>query len=110
MIIIITIINVLITMGVIGDKRLLCHWRHGSQGSPYNDTLFNEKWYLFFYIIININKFSVKSLNNFILSIRYIEKDMHYRHKQTYKIRAGVYVLTSNDSIIVYYSNSIVEL
>ena len=52
----------------------------------------------------------MKSLNNFILSIRYIEKDMHYRHKQTYKIRAGVYVLTSNDSIIVYYSNSIVEL
>lgn len=41
----------------------------------------------------------MKSLNNFVLLIRYIEKDMHYRHKQTYKIRAGV--LTSNDSIIV---------
>lgn len=26
---------------------------------------------------------------------------MHYRRRQTYKIRAGVYVLTNNDSVIV---------
>lgn len=68
-IIVIMIINVLIVMGVIGDKRLLCHWRHGSQGSPYNDTSFNEKSCLFFYIIINIIKCSVESLNNFVLLI-----------------------------------------
>lgn len=77
-IIVIMVINVLIVVGVIGDKRLICHWRRGSQGSPYNDTLFNEKSYLFFYIIINIIKCSAESLNNFVLLIRYIEKDIFF--------------------------------
>lgn len=54
--------------------------------------------YSFILLLICLINCSMKSLNNFVLLIRYIEKDMHYRFSQTYKIRAGVYVLTNNDS------------